>query len=205
MVNQYLSQGLRPECLVGDSGQKLISGSAMTLGKWGMIVPGFRVRITGEGAFEGAFSDYVLNTFEHHSAPLARNKAGNFEMSAKGWEIPYEAVVNQQDSDFVNVFERVQSGVIDGSSIGFHVSKKGYKDDLDKETGLISRTITNVENVFELTLTHRPVMKSSTAIAKTLKSVDPSMLDDQLKILGKRAPDKTKLFETLRTLIGLER
>ena len=191
-----------PTALNEDGAQKRIVGDAFPIGQWGNIGYFTRIRVTDRQAFDGALDDVVLNAYQHQSAAMARTKAGNLRLELRDEALSYESLVNDRDTGFRDAYERVKSGVIDGASIGFNIAPDGSDFELGDD-GVISQTVTNVRNVFEITLTESPVMKRTSAVGLARPALDgelaalqipKALLDDQRRILSGgrgRPPDFT--------------
>ena len=178
-----------------DGAQRRIVGTGYRIGEWGNIGYFTRIRIADKSAFDGALDDVVLNAYVHQSAAMARTTAGNLRMELREEALDYEALVNDRDTAFSDAYERVKSGVIDGASLGFNIAPEGSEFELGDD-GVISQTVLKVQNVFEVTLTPRPVMKSTSAVGldgrNGVSHVPKSLLDDQRRILsGGKPPDFT--------------
>ena len=149
-----LGEGDRPRSILG---------TAMTFGERRPY--GFGTMMFEPGSFdvEGVFADVVLNANGHGTAPLARTTAGTMSMRVGKKQVRYAAAVDFEDTDFANTYRRVKSGVIDGASMGLLFSRDGVTYEVDEDDGEVHQTVHKVMEVFEVTLTHQPVFRRTTA------------------------------------------
>ena len=78
-------------------------------------------------AFDGALEDDVRCLIDHDSRlVLGRNKAGTLRMQVDDHGLWFSVDINQDDTDAMNLYARVQRGDVSGCSFGFDI--------LDEET-----------------------------------------------------------------------
>ena len=145
----------------GDNGPR-IGGVGVLMGQRQPRFPDQTIEFAPGSISESALRDVVLNAYDHDSTPFARTTAGNLCFRMDGAKLRYEADVDPEDHGFSDLHRRVGSGVIDGASIGFMIGKKGAEYHVDKK-GVVHQLIHQVKRVFEVTLTHKPVFKRTTA------------------------------------------
>lgn len=198
MVEYWLQDGTPG---VGSDGEVArIVGTTLRPGERGDLGYGVQLVVgTESGLLDGALEDVILNAYEHRSAAMARTTAGNLRLTATREGLDYEALVSPGDTAFADLYLRVKSGVMDGVSAGFVVAKDGVDFELNEETGVIVQTVNDIDHVFELTVTERPVLKRSTAVGligpggQDLSGRDPragvpkSLLRDQERALARRS------------------
>lgn len=86
------------------------------------------------GAFDNTLSNDVRALINHEtSLVLGRNKAGTLELKADSRGLWGSIKINPNDSDAVNLYERVKRGDVDQCSFGFNIPPGGeeteWRDD----------------------------------------------------------------------------
>ena len=166
-VRVWLDCGAPAASLGEGSRPRSILGTAMTFGETRPY--GIGTMTFEKGSFDGkdVFADVVLNANGHGSPPLARTTAGSMALSVNEKRVRYGAVVDFEDTEYANVYRRVKSGVIDGASLGLLFERNGVTYEVDEENGDVHQTVSKVAEVFEVTLTHQPVFRRTTATTGT--------------------------------------
>jgi len=94
-------------------------------------------------AFNGTLGNDVRALINHDTMfVLGRNKSGTLELKADSHGLWGRVKVNPNDSDAVNLYERVKRGDVDQCSFGFNITKEDtdYRDD-----GTVKWTIREVD------------------------------------------------------------
>lgn len=84
------------------------------------------------GAFDGTLSNDIRALINHDTTlVLGRNKSGTLELRADARGLWGRVKINPDDSDAVNVYQRVKRGDVDQCSFGFNIVKElaDWRDD----------------------------------------------------------------------------
>jgi len=84
------------------------------------------------GAFDNTLSNDIRALINHDTGlVLGRNKAGTLELKADSRGLWGSIRINPNDSDAVNLYERVKRGDVDQCSFGFNIlnEEADYRDD----------------------------------------------------------------------------
>lgn len=95
------------------------------------------------GAFDGTLGNDIRGLINHDTTlVLCRNKSGTLELKADSHGLWGSIKINPNDSDAVNLYERVKRGDVDQCSFGFNVVKEDtdYRDD-----GTVKWTIREID------------------------------------------------------------
>ncbi|MBQ3603943.1 MAG: HK97 family phage prohead protease [Clostridia bacterium] len=119
---------MQVRCLVGhnfktreDGEKKYISGYFAVFGQNYELWPGATESIDPH-AFDGALSDDIRALCDHETRlVLGRNKAGTLTLCVDERGLWGEIEVNQNDSDAMNLYYRVQRGDVNQCSFGFDI------------------------------------------------------------------------------------
>ncbi|OJG96810.1 hypothetical protein RV18_GL001856 [Enterococcus termitis] len=101
--------------------------------------------------------------FDHDSSKvLGRTKAGTLTLKADSKGLFGEILINENDSDAVNLYERVKRGDIDQCSFGFRVLEEDteWRDD-----GTVKWTIKEIE-LFEVSVVTFPAYEDTEVEAR---------------------------------------
>lgn len=95
------------------------------------------------GAFDSTLGNDIRALINHDTTlVLGRNKAGTLELKADSHGLWGRAKINPNDTDAVNVYERVKRGDVDQCSFGFNI----LKEETDwREDGSVKWTIQEVD------------------------------------------------------------
>ena len=125
-----------------DGQDKYIEGYFAVFGGLYEIWPGATESID-PGAFDGALGDDIRALIDHETRlVLGRNKAGTLELKVDTHGLWGRIKINQDDTDAMNLYHRVQRGDVDQCSFGFDILEEetDYRDD-----GTIHWTIKKVK------------------------------------------------------------
>lgn len=157
-----------PCASLGEGGRpRSILGTAMTFGETRPYGIGTMTFQPGSFDRKDVFADVVLNANRHGGSPLARTTAGTMTLKADKKRVQYAAKVDFEDTEYANVYRRVKSGVIDGASMGLLFELDGVTYEVDEENGDVHQVVNSVAEVFEVTLTHQPVFRRTSASTGT--------------------------------------
>lgn len=124
-----------------------------------------------QGAYEsidtGAFSETLGNdiralTNHDTTLVLGRNKAGTLKLETDSRGLWGEITINENDSDALNLYERVKRGDVDQCSIGFRILEEDveYRDD-----GTVKWTLKKVD-LHEVTVCTFPAYEDTEVQAR---------------------------------------
>lgn len=120
-----------------------------------------------ESVAPGAFSDTLGNDVRalvNHDTTLVlgRNKAGTLELREDSHGLWGKVRINRNDTDAMNLYERVKRGDVDQCSFGFFIEAEDteYRDD-----GTVHWTIRKV-NLFEVSVVTFPAYEETSVSAR---------------------------------------
>lgn len=125
-----------------DSPEKYIEGYFAVFGEETELWPGVYEEIAPE-AFDNTLSDDVRALINHDTTlVLGRTKAGTLELRADNYGLWGRIKINPNDTDAMNLYERVARGDVDQCSFGFEILKEeaDWQDD-----GTVKFTIREVK------------------------------------------------------------
>ncbi|MEN2138913.1 HK97 family phage prohead protease [Streptococcus pneumoniae] len=123
------------------------------------------------GAFEeiksGAFDDTLENDIRaliNHNTELVlgRNKAGTLTLEADDKGLWARVVINEQDTDALNLYARVQRGDVDQCSFGFNIIEESTEF---REDGTIKWTIEKID-LHEVSIVTFPAYEATSVQAR---------------------------------------
>lgn len=95
------------------------------------------------GAFDGQLDGDVRCLIDHESRlVLGRTKAGTLQLRVDDHGLWFRVEVNQEDTDAMNLYARVQRGDVSQCSFGFEILEE--RMDINEETGHVHWTIMRV-------------------------------------------------------------
>ena len=110
------------------TGDKYISGYFSVFNTNYEIWPGATESVAPE-AFDGALADDIRCLIDHDTRlVLGRTKAGTLKLKTDSRGLWGEVKVNQNDSDAMNLYERVSRGDVDQCSFGFDILDEEFED-----------------------------------------------------------------------------
>lgn len=116
------------------------------------------------GAFTNTLSDDVRALINHDTTlVLGRNKAGTLELKEDARGLWGKITINPNDSDAMNLYERVKRGDVDQCSFGFDIVKE---DTEIREDGSIHWTIREVK-LYEVSCCTFPAYEDTSISART--------------------------------------
>ena len=115
------------------------------------------------GAFSNTLSDDVRALINHDTTlVLGRNKAGTLELREDARGLWGKITINPNDSDAMNLYERVKRGDVDQCSFGFDIVKE---DTEIREDGSIHWTIREVK-LYEVSCCTFPAYEDTSISAR---------------------------------------
>ncbi|MHC5215655.1 HK97 family phage prohead protease [Enterococcus sp. LJL128] len=123
-VRQYRSLNIELNTRSDEaSGEKRIAGYFVVFNSETELWPGAYEEISPEALTN--IPDDVRALFDHDTSKvLGRTKAGTLTLSIDEKGLYGEIIINENDSDAVNLYERVKRGDIDQCSFGFEILKE---------------------------------------------------------------------------------
>jgi uncharacterized protein len=112
-------------------GEMVIEGYFAVFNSQTELWPGAFEEIAS-GAFDNTLSNDIRALINHDTKfVLGRNKAGTLELKADSRGLWGSIKINPNDSDAVNLYERVKRGDVDQCSFGFNIDKEetDWRDD----------------------------------------------------------------------------
>lgn len=125
-----------------DSPEKYIEGYFVVFNQETELWPGAFEEIVPT-AFDNTLSDDIRALINHDTTlVLGRTKANTLELKADNYGLWGRVKINPNDSDAVNVYERVKRGDVDQCSFGFNIlaEETDWRDD-----GTVKWTVTKVD------------------------------------------------------------
>src|SRR5690606_20746691 len=114
-----------------DDGEKVIEGYFAVFNSETELFPGAYEEID-PSAFENTLSNDVRALINHDTAfVLGRTKSGTLELKTDSRGLWGRIKVNPNDTDAVNLYERVKRGDVDQCSFGFRIlnEESDFRDD----------------------------------------------------------------------------
>ena len=103
------------------TGEKIIEGYFAVFNQETELWPGAFEEISPE-AFNGSLSNDIRALTNHETTlVLGRNKSGTLKLSVDSRGLWGQITINENDSDALNLYERVKSGDVDQCSFGFNI------------------------------------------------------------------------------------
>lgn len=111
-----------------DNGELYISGYFSVFNSVYEIFPGATESVA-ETAFDGALSDDIKALVNHDSTlVLGRTKANTLSLKVDSRGLWGDIHINRNDSDAMNLYERVKRGDVDQCSFGFDILEEEFED-----------------------------------------------------------------------------
>lgn len=127
---------------VEDSDEKVIEGYFVVFNSETELFPGAFEEIAPE-AFNSTLSNDIRALINHDTnLVLGRTKAGTLELEVDEKGLFGRIKINENDTDAMNLYERVKRGDVDQCSFGFNILKE---DTEHRDDGTIKWTIREVD------------------------------------------------------------
>lgn len=151
-----------------DGGNLSIEGYFAVFGSVYEIAPGLSESIA-PGAFDKTLSGDIRALINHDTTlVLGRTKAGTLNLRTDNRGLWGHIDVNPNDSDAMNLYERVKRGDVDQCSFGFDII---YEETEFREDGSIHWTIKEVE-LYEVSPCTFPAYEETSIAARTKERED---------------------------------
>lgn len=141
---------------------KTIEGYFAVFGENYELWPGATESVAPE-AFDGELSGDVRALIDHQTnLVLGRTKAGTLELRTDSHGLWGKVTINENDTDAMNLYERVKRGDVDQCSFGFDIESEDtdYRDD-----GSVHWTIRKVR-LYEVSVCTFPAYESTSVSAR---------------------------------------
>jgi len=126
----------------GDGGELVIEGYFSVFGRETELWPGAFEEIA-PGAFANTLSNDIRALINHETRlVLGRNKSGTLELREDSYGLWGQIKINPNDTDAMNLYERVKRGDVDQCSFGFNIVRE---DTEWREDGSVKWTIREVD------------------------------------------------------------
>ena len=125
-----------------DAQDMYIEGYFAVFGRETELWPGAFEEIA-PGAFDETLNNDIRALINHDTTlVLGRNKAGTLELKADSYGLWGRIKINPNDTDAVNLYERVKRGDVDQCSFGFNILEEitDWRDD-----GTVKWTLTKID------------------------------------------------------------
>ncbi|HFU4486180.1 TPA: HK97 family phage prohead protease [Streptococcus suis] len=162
----YLTRSFKSELAVREQqeGQqeKVIEGYFAVYGSETELWPGAFEEIK-KGAFDDTLENDIRALINHNTElVLGRNKAGTLTLKADGKGLWAHVVINEQDTDALNLYARVQRGDVDQCSFGFNIIEESteFRDD-----GTVKWTIEKID-LHEVSIVTFPAYEATSVQAR---------------------------------------
>lgn len=177
---------------------KKISGYAIVFNKPSKPIPdgksSFTEIIDPKALQNTDLSDVVMLSNHDYSKPLATVKAGTLKLDVDEKGLHFEATL-PNTTDGSDTFENVKAGNIDSASFRFANASDQWSKD---ENGNITRTITNIGDIFEISSVTIPAYDdSSVEVAK--RSFDQFLNQNKEKKDSKNMTEKVLIDNDSKT------
>lgn len=155
-------------CVREDSGEFFIEGYFAVFNSNYEIYPGVTESVA-PGAFSGTLGNDIRALINHDTRlVLGRNKAGTLELKEDSHGLWGRVKINQNDTDAINLYERVKRHDVDQCSFGFNPIKEDYEI---KDDGSVHWTIREVD-LFEVSVCAFPAYEDTAVNARKKDSED---------------------------------
>lgn len=126
----------------GDNEEKVIEGYFSVFGKVTELWAGAYEEIAPE-AFDNTLGNDIRALINHDTTlVLGRNKAGTLELRVDSHGLWGSIKINENDSDAMNLYERVKRGDVDQCSFGFNIINEETEW---REDGTVKWTIREID------------------------------------------------------------
>lgn len=176
----------------GDS-EKYIEGYFIVYNQETELWPGYFEKVAPE-ALNNTLGNDIRALINHDSTlVLGRNKAGTLELKSDGHGLWGSVTINPNDSDAINLYERVKRGDVSQCSFGFNVSDE--EDDF-RDDGTIHTTLKSID-LWEVSVCTFPAYEE-TGVQARQKQVE-QFKEKQLEIRKKKLLERVKKYGTKTT------
>lgn len=151
-----------------EDGEPIIEGYFAVFGSDYNIAPGMSESVD-PGAFENTLGNDIRALVNHDTTlVLGRTTAGTLELKTDDHGLFGRIRVNTNDSDAMNLYERVKRGDVNGCSFGFNIIDESTET---RDGGEVHWTIKEVE-LFEVSCCTFPAYEETNITARTKEKED---------------------------------
>lgn len=146
----------------GDGGDLIIEGYFAVFGRETELWPGAFEEIASS-AFDNTLSNDIRALINHETRlVLGRNKSGTLELRTDSYGLWGRIKINPNDTDAMNLYERVKRGDVDQCSFGFNIVREDteWRDD-----GTVKWTIQEVD-LHEVSVVTFPAYEDTGVLAR---------------------------------------
>lgn len=158
--------------------------------------------IIAPGAFKEALADgrSVPLLIEHEGLALADTETKTLSLEEDKEGLRFEAQLDASDPDVLRIVPKLKRGTLRKMSFGFTIAPDGDTWAEDKKSGALTRTITNVQSLFDVSLVTNPAYPDTDAALRSMElwkkdraePVSPANTDERRRRLAL----STSLFRT---------
>lgn len=142
--------------------EKVIEGYFAVYGSETELWPGAFEEIK-KGAFDDTLENDIRALINHNTElVLGRNKAGTLTLEADDKGLWARVIINEQDTDALNLYARVQRGDVDQCSFGFNIIEESTEF---REDGTIKWTIEKID-LHEVSIVTFPAYEATSVQAR---------------------------------------
>lgn len=146
-----------------ENGEKRIEGYFVVFGDTYHLWQGASESVDSH-AFDGALNDDIRCLIDHETRlVLGRNTAGTLTLRTDEHGLWGSVLVNEHDSDAMNLYARVQRGDVSQCSFGFEILDE--ETEIDEDTGHVHWTIKKVR-LHEVSVVTFPAYKETGVSAR---------------------------------------
>lgn len=166
-VNKLEYRGVASDFRAADDELK-ISGYFIVFNDEAELWPGVYERVAPE-ALNSTLDNDIRCLFNHDTATvLGRNKSSTLKLVKDDKGLYGEVLINEKDTDAMNVYERVKRGDIDQCSFGFNIRQESYRYDEEKDS--VHYTLEDID-LHEVSIVTFPAYPN-TAVSARAKDVE---------------------------------
>lgn len=182
---------LQTRTLKTDDGveERVIEGYFAVFNSETELFPGAYEEISRE-AFDNTLSNDVRALINHDTAfVLGRNKSNTLKLEVDSRGLWGEIKINENDSDAMNLYERVKRGDVDQCSFGFNILKE---DTEHREDGSVKWTIREID-LHEVSIVTFPAYGETSVQARMeqKEQIEQRQLDKRKALLRERLKNGT--------------
>lgn len=149
LERRFINMTLRAE---GDKDKPVIVGDAAVFNQETVIGDYFR-EVIKPGAFKRVLGEKpdVVATMNHNwDIILGRTTAGTLRLEETDKSLRYEADINPEDTQAMDVYQKVKRGDVSQASFAFTVRKEEWVSPADHKTELPLRNITEIGELYDV-------------------------------------------------------
>lgn len=166
---------------------KFIEGYFVVYNRETELWPGYFEQVASEALNNTLGNDIKALVNHDTTLVLGRNKANTLELKSDGHGLWGSIKINPNDSDAMNLYERVSRGDVDQCSFGFNIKK--FEDDF-RDDGTLHTTLKDID-LHEVSVVTFPAYEETGVQArkKDIEQQREKQLDARRKKLKERLKD----------------